>query len=367
MLGDGWVPPFSFQQMATSKLEKEGSQAMRTTRAAWAAMAAACLGFLALGCGGGSGDSIEDPSEFAQAPSPPPPGPEVEPSPPGEAAPPEETTPPDDATPPEEAALPGDAAPEDEPMPPEEPDEPAEAEESDDGDKASSEESGPGTDELLALAKTAATESKSGGSEGRGHDDYEMQDDPSMDAMMDESMGVGAYPGAEGFSEEMLGGAGLDLEGLGEMAGAEGGRDSKAKEPDFGSPPKAAETFLDALKNRDIRILAESTALRAQYEAETSRLREMFMALRSESLDPETLDDLAQAFDGMNVVGMNTRKSTGSAGVIVGKREGTKFQTRTLTIRHEKDGWKVMDFSGPRVQDMPRGRPGRGNPFRRRR
>ncbi len=126
------------------------------------------------------------------------------------------------------------------------------------------------------------------------------------------------------------------------------------KEPSYKSPVKAAETFLDALKHKDTRVLAEATALRAQYEADhLAGIREVFKALREESLAQETLDDLARAFEEMKVVGVNRPRSTGSIGVTVGNLEDSEYRTRTLTLRHEKGGWKIMDFSHLRIQKMP--------------
>jgi hypothetical protein len=141
--------------------------------------------------------------------------------------------------------------------------------------------------------------------------------------------------------------------GPGGQAGIAGGPGGEKKGPDYSSATEGARSFLEALQNKDIRLVAEATALRAEYEAESARDQAMFRDLKSESLAQEDFDELARAFDGMKVVGMNQRKSTASVGVIVGKQEENAYMTRTLLMRKEKDGWKVMDYGRLRVQKTP--------------
>ena len=65
------------------------------------------------------------------------------------------------------------------------------------------------------------------------------------------------------------------------------------------------------------------------------------------------MDEIAAAFAGMEIVGMNPPKSTGTIGVTVGKNENYEYRTRTLLMRHEKAGWKVQDLGRLRIQELP--------------
>ena len=72
----------------------------------------------------------------------------------------------------------------------------------------------------------------------------------------------------------------------------------------------------------------------------------------------------AKKLDGFTFAGTNAAKSSGQLGVIVTKQEGTSLLRRTLTMRHEKAGWKVQDISGQGEIEkpiiMPRMRGGTG-------
>ncbi len=168
----------------------------------------------------------------------------------------------------------------------------------------------------------------------------------------------GAGPGMSIPGGDMAGPGDPGMAGPGDPGGSSGGGNSgpgSAKEPDYDSPYAGANTFLDALDKKDTRVLAEAVAIRSEFEAETTFKRNLFKAIREESLATSDLDQLAELFKDMKIVSRNTPKSTGSLGVIVGKMDKEKYEyrTRTLTMRHEKLGWKVQDFSGPRVQKMP--------------
>lgn len=117
---------------------------------------------------------------------------------------------------------------------------------------------------------------------------------------------------------------------------------------DYRSAYGAVEAFLHALHAKDPERLAEAIALRAPTEA-SPQYRKIFTAISDQSLAPEELEELAQKFAGMRIVGQNEVKSTGKFGVIVGKslRNGSQA-TRTITARREKTGWKVFDISGQR-------------------
>lgn len=121
--------------------------------------------------------------------------------------------------------------------------------------------------------------------------------------------------------------------------------------------------FLNALQAKDADRLAEATALRAPRESGPT-FRKIFTSISEQSLSPQDLDALAKAFEGMQVEGQNTAKSTARVGIIVGKTDQRgDHVSRTITVRREQAGWKVVDISPQRVLDNPsqnQGRPGGG-------
>ena len=147
------------------------------------------------------------------------------------------------------------------------------------------------------------------------------------------------------------GGAGINpglMLGGGDGGGSPGvpGSPGGGSAPDFRNPVAGAKAFLAALKAKDPELLSEAVALRSVTEAHSEKHRELFKAIREKSLDPAELDDFAAAFEGMSVQDTNVPKSTGQLGVIVGKMKGRDHLMRTLFMRKEKAGWKVMDVSG---------------------
>ncbi len=141
--------------------------------------------------------------------------------------------------------------------------------------------------------------------------------------------------------------AGLDDApgGGGMMGGAGGGSD---KDDDFSTAFKGAESFLNALKKKDPEKLAATIAKHAEYEAKESH-REMFKNIALQSASGSEIDELARAVSGMKVMDSNVRKSSGTWGIIVGKQDSHERTTRTLLMRHEKDGWKVQDVGPEKV------------------
>jgi hypothetical protein len=132
-----------------------------------------------------------------------------------------------------------------------------------------------------------------------------------------------------------------------------GGSASANAAPDFTSPTTGARSFLSALKAKDSAKLAETVALRAEYESSTEERKNMFKALRLENLPADEVDRLAQIFEGMELTNTPTNaKSSGQRGVVVGKSKENKYHTRTIYLRKEKDGWKVMDYSRERIENM---------------
>ncbi|MGE3819676.1 MAG: hypothetical protein AB7I30_09590 [Isosphaeraceae bacterium] len=160
--------------------------------------------------------------------------------------------------------------------------------------------------------------------------------------------GEGGFPGGQG------GGIGFP--------GGPGGENEPAN---FQNPFTAVTSFLNAVRAKDADRLAEATALRAPTEASPS-LRKFFTSIAEHSLSPEEFDQLAKALDGMQIIGQNDARSSARIGVTVGKTDETGDHiSRTITVRREKAGWKVVDISGQKVLDNPslnqgEGRGGRG-------
>jgi hypothetical protein len=149
----------------------------------------------------------------------------------------------------------------------------------------------------------------------------------------------------------------------GGMPGGPGGGGDSTKS-DFRTPESAVNSFLNAIRAKDLDRLAEATALHAPTEAERGDYKKIFAAILDGSLAPEDMDELAKRFEGMQIAGRNQAKSSGRLGVTIAKsgQRGSYFN-RTITVRREKAGWKVVDVSGQRefqAPAMPRGMPGTG-------
>ena len=123
--------------------------------------------------------------------------------------------------------------------------------------------------------------------------------------------------------------------------------------PNFRTPVGAVTAFLNALKVKDPERLAEATALRAPTEAKP-RNRDLFSAILEKSLTEEDLNELAIKLDGFQIVDFNPPHSSARLGVILMKpsRNGSQL-IRTITARHEKAGWKVVDISGQGELEKP--------------
>ncbi len=114
------------------------------------------------------------------------------------------------------------------------------------------------------------------------------------------------------------------------------------------------DAFLKALKAKNAERLAEATARRAPTEASGPKNQKLFASILEQSLTEDDLNDLANKLEGYQVVGNNTPKSTGKYALILGKagKNGESYR-RTITTRHEKDGWKVTDISGVGKVEKP--------------
>ena len=80
----------------------------------------------------------------------------------------------------------------------------------------------------------------------------------------------------------------------------------------------------------------------------------MFSAILDGSLGADELDDLAAKLDGFSVSGQNLPKSSGRVGVTLTKSQKTSQLRRTITVRREKSGWKVVDIGGLGEIKFPR-------------
>jgi hypothetical protein len=173
------------------------------------------------------------------------------------------------------------------------------------------------------------------------------------DRMARQAAGAQGYPGAAGAPGAPPRAPGQPP-GLGQAGALPGfgapGANTAA--PDFSDAVRGAESFLAALERKDTQLLAQAVAIRGKLEASTEAKRQLFKAIEEENLPQEDLDELARAFEGMKVINKNTPKSSARVGVIVGKQDDNKLLTRTLTVRREKDGWKVQDYSGQRTENI---------------
>jgi hypothetical protein len=116
----------------------------------------------------------------------------------------------------------------------------------------------------------------------------------------------------------------------------------------FRYPVTAVTSFLSALKAKDPERLAEATALRSQYEA-AEKHKKTFKAILEKNLPDTELNDLANALDGFTIVDTNTAKSSARLGVILQKPHGNDILRRTIQVRLEAKGWKVLDIEEPRT------------------
>jgi hypothetical protein len=152
----------------------------------------------------------------------------------------------------------------------------------------------------------------------------------------------GGLPRA-GANPNMARGGGMPIPG-GPGLGALGG---SGKPADFTTPLNAVNAFLDALKQRDADLLAESTALRAPTESHVNN-RKLFTSILDHSISDDDFDDLIEKLDGYQISFLNTAKSTGRQGVVLEKRADNTTYRRTIEVRREKAGWKVVDVGGER-------------------
>lgn len=171
--------------------------------------------------------------------------------------------------------------------------------------------------------------------------------------------GQGGRPGGMRAGEEMAlnqagpnqpGGGPANEPGMGGSrfgsgGGAPGGGGDDPGPGAFRSPGTAVQAFLSALKAKNKDRLSQATARRAATEA-AERNRKIFAAILEQSVSDEELDDMARSLEGFQVTSILPAKSTGQIGVLIGKMDNRDRLQRTVQVRREKEGWKVLDFGG---------------------
>ena len=163
--------------------------------------------------------------------------------------------------------------------------------------------------------------------------------------------GAGGMPGMPG----MAAGEGPGLAG---GAGSGFGGNNPNAPADFSNPIGGVNAFMTALRLKDPVRLAEATAQRAPTESATGN-RTLFEAILNQDLATDSLEELARKLEGFRYSGHNQQKSSGKIGLTLTKQSGTSVLRRTITMRREKAGWKVVDIGGQGELDKPIFMPGR--------
>lgn len=219
---------------------------------------------------------------------------------------------------------------------------------------------GSATDELLALAKTAAPAAptaKAVAAPGTSAESDPVP--PEATAMNIQSSGDAANDQAAASQNadmqadkdaDMTNDAAADVDSansIADTAGSPGVSGGSGKAPSFRYPITAAQAFLDALKAKDPQKLKDAVALRSRLESSAAH-RSLFEQILDSSLPAETLKALADAFEGYTIVRPGAVEGTGHQDVILMKSADRGNLQRALTLRKEKAGWKVSDFSSAR-------------------
>jgi hypothetical protein len=110
----------------------------------------------------------------------------------------------------------------------------------------------------------------------------------------------------------------------------------------YADPITAAAVFLAALEKKDLNRLAQATALRAATE---SKNQELFYLILAQRLGRNDLNELAEQLSGYKLTGTIT-VARNTVRILVTKPAGNGVLRRTLTMREEKAGWKLLDISG---------------------
>ncbi|WP_435016786.1 hypothetical protein TA3x_004362 [Tundrisphaera sp. TA3] len=156
---------------------------------------------------------------------------------------------------------------------------------------------------------------------------------------------TGALPPVEGSipgdpSMTVPGAPGAEIPG----SGGDNGDGIGANEPaDFSGPWSGAVAFLSALKAKDKDRLAQAVARRAPTEA-AEKYRKIFLSISDVSISDEELDEMAKAFEGYKPVQQMPAVSSGRIDIVLGNNTGPDYRQRKVTMRKEKEGWKLLDI-----------------------
>jgi hypothetical protein len=115
---------------------------------------------------------------------------------------------------------------------------------------------------------------------------------------------------------------------------------------DYTLPIGAVTAFLNAVKAKDKDRIAEATALRSTTEAHSDGMKKLFAKILDQSVSDDDVAEMAKQLEGYTIIGMNDALSSGRQGIILGKASRNTQIRRTITVRHEAKGWKVVDISG---------------------
>ena len=113
----------------------------------------------------------------------------------------------------------------------------------------------------------------------------------------------------------------------------------------FTDPKTAAAAFLFAVKEKNLNRMAQATALRAATKESESKNQELFRLILAQKLGKEDLDELAEKLSGFKIAATNA-PALNITKIVISKPAGNGVMTRTVTMRQEKAGWKVLDISG---------------------
>jgi cytochrome c556 len=108
------------------------------------------------------------------------------------------------------------------------------------------------------------------------------------------------------------------------------------------SPEDAVRAFLDALKQQDPKALAATFSPKAASELMVSSHKKAVTSIVSKKITPAELKKFAADFDGYRIDGKPAAAARGKVFLWLAADDGR----RKVYLKHEEDGWKVVDYSG---------------------
>jgi hypothetical protein len=155
--------------------------------------------------------------------------------------------------------------------------------------------------------------------------------------------GPGGGPPGGGFGGPPGGGPPGGGRGFGGPTGSNGGGNG---EGDAGgpaeTPEEAVKAFLAALKAGDAKALAATVSPRAPAEVSLKAHKKTFESILGTKLSTAELQKIAADLDGYKVDGKPSRTATGKVSVPLANGD----VRRKVFVRHDRDGWRVVDYSG---------------------